>query len=276
MQVGLIPPIPNLEMIPETGLHLLLSHLLEHDHYKEFYQWRRAEGDYLILDNSAHEFGAAQGHELLLANAKELDAQEVVMPDVLFDRRGTLERTKRMLKWITSREGWEYYQDCGMPRFMLVPQGEDRADWVQCLNGLLKLWDNYTYLAPMGIEEPVIGISKDYDGWRGGLNYLIGHYVAPLRVERNFDVHCLGWPNNLWSLAHVCRNFPWVRSTDSAKPFVYAKNGILLEPGGDIPKYPRRDDNYFTERLETNKWDLAKRNCLVFQASATDELVLTA
>jgi hypothetical protein len=263
-------------MIPETGFHLLLSHLLEHDDYLEFYKWRRTEGDYLVLDNSAHEFGAAQDHELLLRNAKALGAQEVVLPDVLFDRRGTLERTKRMLKWLISPEGWEVYQDSGMPRFMLVPQGNDRADWVQCLNQLLLLWDNYTYMTPTPIEEPVVGISKDYDNWRGGLTYLIGHYVAPLRVDRSFDVHCLGWPNNLWSLAHVHRHFPWVRSTDSAKPFVYAKADILLEPGGDIPKYPRRDENYFTERLELSMWEKAERNVEVFRASATDELVLTA
>lgn len=276
MQIGLIPPIPNLEVIPETGFHLLLSHLLESEEYLEFYRWRRAEGDYLVLDNSAHEFGVAQGHEILLNNAQRLGAQEVVLPDSLFDRRGTLERTKRMLKWLTSQEGWHVYQETGMPRFMLVPQGNDRADWVHCLNQLLDLWDTYTNMMPTPIEEPVIGISKDYDGWRGGLTYLIGHYIAPLRTERDFDVHCLGWPNNLWSLAHVHRHFPWVRSTDSAKPFVYAKAKILLEPGGDVPKYPRRDPEYFKELLQLDIWDIAQRNCMVFKASATDELVLTA
>lgn len=272
MQIGLIPPIPELDRIPQTGFHLLLTHLLHDPDYRDFYKERKDDGDYLLLDNSAHEFGASQDHEELLWNANEVGAQEVILPDVLFDRRGTLERTKRMLKWLCDPGGWRVYQECGMPRFMLVPQGNVRSDWVQCLEQLLVIWDTYTYRFQSPIEEPVLGISKDYDEWRGGLTYLIGHYVAPLRVVRDFDVHCLGWPRNLWSLAHVHRHFPWVRSTDSAKPFVYAKSGILLEPGGSIPEYPRRDVDYFTEPLED--WEKAVRNVLVFQAAASDELVL--
>jgi hypothetical protein len=126
------------------------------------------------------------------------------------------------------------------------------------------------------MESPVIGISKDYDTWRGGLPYLIGHYVEPLRAQRKFDVHCLGWPSNLWSLAKVARAYPWIRSTDSAKAYVYAKNGILLEPGGPIPQYPKRDENYFTELLPRETRTIMRRNVEIFKATASDEIILAA
>jgi hypothetical protein len=277
LKIALIPPIPDLDRCPRTGFHLILAHLLHEEEYTRFYQVRRKAGDYLILDNGAHELGVSLKEGELLTLCRQLRAQELVLPDVLFDRRGTVERTKRMLKYIVNPNGWRHFLSAGAPRFMLVPQGTDRADWAMCLKHLLEVWDEYSAKTPVKLANPVIGISKDYDDWKGGLAYLIGHYVEPLlRIDgRQFDVHCLGWPNNLWAIAKVKRNQPYVRSTDSAKPFVYAKNGITLEPGGPIPKYPRRDANYFKEPLSPLQWKIAERNMLVYQAAATDDLVLS-
>lgn len=273
MKVALIPPIPDLFRQPKTGIHLILSHLLQDERYFSFYKSRRAFGDYLILDNSAHELGASQTHALLLEQAASLKAQEIVLPDVLFDRRGTIERTKRMLKYLNEEEGKQAYLDAGSPALMLVPQGSDRPEWVTCLRGLMSVWD--TYAEEIGARL-VIGLSKDYDNWRGGLYQLIETNIYPLMSDekRDFDVHCLGWSNKLWSLAAIARDFPWVRSTDSAKPFVFAKNKILLEPGGPCPHYPRRDEDYFEESLTGIQWEIAKRNILVYQAAAGNELIL--
>lgn len=272
MKAALIPPIPELDKFEHYGIHLILSHLLEDPRYVDFYQRRRDRGDYLILDNGAHENGAGESPESLLRKADTLGVQELVLPDVLFDRRGTIERTKQMLRWIAG-PGWEAYCRSGCPRLMMVPQGKDRSDWAACLVSLLRTWDYWTHLMPGSILPPVIGVSKDYDSLRGGLPYMIGHYIEPVFRSRPCDVHCLGWPSNLWSIAIVARLFPWVRSTDSAKPFVYAKNKILLEPGGHIPDYPRRDPGYFTEEFDMHQRTIALRNVSVFCASATDELV---
>jgi hypothetical protein len=276
VRFGLIPPIPDLHRIPRTGLHLVLSHQFNDPTYEAYYRLRRHAGDYLILDNGAHELGAGQEPKDLLLKAASIQAQEVVLPDVLFDRRGTVHRSKRMLKWLTTYDGWATYVNAGMPRFMFVPQGTNMAEWATCLKHLFQAWDLFTSRMPEAIEDPVVGISKDYDTWRGGLKYLIERYVAPWRSNQPFDVHCLGWPSNLWTLAEVCRTFPWIRSTDSAKPFVYAKAGILLEPGGKVPKYPRRDPEYFNEPLTFRQWNIALRNVEVFRATATDMLIPSA
>jgi hypothetical protein len=274
VKIALIPPIPDLHRIPQTGFHLLLTHLLEDERYLKFYQERRIAGDYLILDNSAHEKGLGEGGKALLRNATLLKAQEVVLPDILFDRKGTVERTRQALKWIAG-DGWNAYLDAGMPRLMMVPQAKERAEWSLCLEQLFRVWELWYPRMPFGLEEPVIGISKDYDTWRGGLVSLLSDYVAPHWHDRLFDVHCLGWPNNLWSIAKVQDRFGAdVRSTDSAKAFVFAKNHILLEPGGKCPKYPRRDKNYFSESLTEEQWGIALRNIEVFQAAAENEVII--
>lgn len=270
MKIALIPPTPNLVNLPRTGIHLLLSHNFDSQEYIEYYQERRKHGDLLILDNGAHENGIGEAASLLLAKAALVNAQEVVVPDVLFDRRGTVERTKRFLRYIVSRHGKDDYVRAGSPRLMLVPQAPERAEWDMCLHAMLTAWD---LIIPDYMESPVIGISKDYDNWRGGLLRLISDFVEPLYDERDFDVHLLGWSNNLWSTAHLADAFPWIRSTDSAKPFVFAKRHIRLEPGGRIPKYPRRDPRYFVEPLTPQQWEIAMVNVEVYRAAAQNELV---
>jgi len=273
MRVALIPPTPDLHRLPRTGIHLLLSHLFDQDGYLEYYQARRDAGDYLILDNSAHEHGIGEREESLLRKATELNAQEVVVPDVLFDRRGTVEQMKRFMKFLTSPRGSQVYVDAGYPRLMIVPQAEIRNEWGMCLRAMLSAWDMFTSKMTMPLESPVIGISKDYENWRGGLQRLIRDFVAPIYDERDFDVHLLGWANNLWATAAIAEEFPWIRSTDSAKPFVFAKSGIKLEPGGKIPAYPRRDPEYFQEPLLEWQWRIALVNIEVYKAASENDLV---
>lgn len=271
MRTALIPPIPELDTFPSTGIHLLLSHLCKEEEYLDYYTYRRDEGDYLILDNSAHETGVGHDIRTLFAQAAQLGAQEVVLPDVLFDSYATVEKTGSALDWLATPEGSYSYNVAGDPNLMIVPQGDNRADWARCLKKIINLWSAHELST---WDQLVIGISKDYDYFHGGLARLIKDYVAPLQSELSFEVHILGWPNNLWSLAQVKDRFPWVRSTDTAKAHVYAKNGILLEPGGEIPTYPRRNENYFFEEFTPYQREVTERNIEVFKASANAELIL--
>jgi hypothetical protein len=273
VKIALIPPVPELGIYHSTGIHLLLSHLFVHGRYLEYYRLRRNQGDYLILDNSAHETGVGEADELLLKACK-VRAQEVVAPDVLFDERATVERTTRFLKCV-SREQSGQYEEARCPKIMLVPQGNTRQEWNRCLQALVQAYQMWMRRSGAMPVMPVIGISKDYDYWRGGLVAVVNDYVRPLYESGDIaDVHCLGWSSNLWTLAHLAREFPWLRSTDSAKPHVFAKNHIQLEPGGKVPEYPRRDPDYFTEEFYLDQRLIAGRNVKVFNAAATDCLIL--
>lgn len=266
MKIALIPPIPELRTFTSTGIHLILSHLLEDVEYRTYYRERAEADDYIILDNSAHEFGAGNRPDLLLDQAIEVKANEVVCPDVLFDANGTYEATRSMLVYLN--KNWSHYVEAGKPQLMIVPQGSNRQEWVKCLNNMLRAW---VVMPDYPLGDPVIGVSKDYEPLvKGGITSLISQYLKPL----NMQVHCLGWPSDLWALARVQRECPWVRSTDSAKPFVYAANEILLEPGGKVPDYPRRAPDYFSAPLTEVSRSIAKRNIEVFQAAALDHLIL--
>lgn len=276
MKIALIPPIPNLSLAREgDGIHLLLAHLCKDQRYVDFYKERSRRGDYIILDNSAHEHGTGSPMQGLLKLAKRVGAHEVVVPDVLFSMEETLDSAQDTLDWLVTVEGWAAYRRAGTPRLMLVPQGESLAELSVCLVGLLQAWCKFVKEAPDLVPTPVIGISKDYQVYEGGLQGFVAKTVGPYRGNGIFDVHLLGWANDLWATAQIQRSCPWVRSTDSAKPFVYALSKIKLEPGGDYPQYPRRKEDYFIAKIEDPEvLEIARANVQVYRAAATDTLIL--
>ena len=270
MKAAYIPPIPELGNYKHEGFHLLLAHLFEYPDYLEYYKKRAAAGDYLVLDNSAHEHGAGAPVAGLLDLAMEVGAKEIVIPDVLFDAAQTVERAARALRDLAGPLASQY-KEAGTPKLMLVPQGQDRRSLMWCFRHLLELHQKFRHSSGIG-QNMVVGLSKDYDTYSGGLAGLIEEFKSVSGRDR-MELHCLGWPNQLWSIANVARLHPWVRSTDSAQAFVYAKNHILLEPGGWIEKYPRRDPAYFEEGFTPRQREIAERNALVFTACARNQLV---
>ncbi|NJL70837.1 MAG: hypothetical protein HC888_04115 [Candidatus Competibacteraceae bacterium] len=269
MQVGLISPIPHLESLGGTEFHLILSHVLnEHSEYLDFYRQRSRNGDFIVLDNSAHELGAGGDIRSLLDQAFTVGASEVVLPDVLFSDRETVRRTTEAIRILADSPSLSSLMTSYGMSVMVVPQAKTVYDWGVCLRELLLA----TSQLPEGIHV-TIGVSKDYETWPGGLGNLIDRYVRP-RYEANFggpsplSVHLLGWGRELYQLSSIVHRFPWIRSTDSAKPFVYAMNGIQLNFSRACPKYPGRPYDYFTRTLTSSQQDLANRNIDVFRVRA--------
>jgi hypothetical protein len=271
LQVALIPPVPALSKFGHGSFHLLLSHLLQDKRYFDHYQAQRKHGAYLCLDNSAHENGQGDDPEVLMFNAVALNAQEVVVPDVLDDGVATIERvTSALEKWFEH----EYSPIRQLhPTLMYVPQGAHVKEWEMCLLECIRLHlfvaKRYGYR-----KDFVIGLSKDYEVWRGGLDNLLSNFIYPqvIRYQKQgvtIKVHLLGWGRNLWELGVLARKHTWIRSTDSAKPFVYALSGINLNNHLDElpPKYPKRPKNYFSRNLFQVE-EIAKENVAVFKALA--------
>jgi hypothetical protein len=268
MKVGLIPPIPHLKDFGCGDFHLLLTHLLEDPYYVSHYKNERRHGAYLVLDNSAHELQEGQRAEFLMLNALNLQAQEVVVPDVLFDAEKTIQRC------IETHEIWYESNYPGMrqlnPAIMYVPQSANRVDYKSCLDELANL-HLYTAKHHNIRKDFVIGVSKDYeDIWDGGVMRVMKESVVPMRnacAKKGIgvQVHLLGWARNLWYLRDVVKKYPWIRSTDSAKPFVYALDKMALYPELTAPEYPTRPPNYFQRKLMTKQKAIAAHNVAAFR-----------
>lgn len=269
-KMALIPPIPELPWFGTGSFHLLLSHLLVDPRYKSHYRTQREEhGAYLLLDNSAHELGAGEDAEDLMLKAIDLQAQEVVVPDVLANAEGTVEKA------ISTHELWYESSYSGMinlnPALMYVPQGNNRKEWEECMWELARI-HFHTARRWRIRRDFVLGISKDYETWDEGLLgillnpvvNLLGHYKAT-----KIQIHLLGWGRQLWKLQELTRlSHLHIRSVDSAKPFVYARKRIELNPGKAIPKYPTRPSDYFSRKFTPAQRKVALHNVDVFRRMA--------
>jgi len=282
LKAALIPPTPALKRYGLGDFHLLLSHLLEDPHYFIHYRRQRDQGAYLVLDNSAHEHGSGDNAMNLAHWARELAAQEVVVPDALEDAEKTVEAA------LCAHEAWHEGDSEIMvnldPALMYVPQGRDYQTWRDCLECLV---DIHTFAAKRYKirQDFVIGISKDYETWSGGTLRLLENDIYPLRAHLlqrgiKMQVHLLGWGRYLWRLEEIAATCPWVRSTDSAKPFVYALKNIDLVTAyeeGTTPDYPTRPKNYFRRKMEDAFLDhVALRNVGLFQLLASGQVKAAA
>jgi len=266
MQTILIPSIPDLKVFGTGPMHLVLSHLLSDARYFTHYRREATRGAYVILDNSAHEFQLGQPGKILLKQAQLIGASEIVCPDELFSVEGTCKLTDEALSYFSSM-GYNTFRDLN-PRLMLVPQGKTREEYDYCYSCMTDNFSRHRADYPeVFTKEPVIGISKDYlEMFEGGL-YDIVKMIYP-SLELGADIHMLGWGRTLWAYADIARDFPKIRSVDSAKPMVYAMRGICLEAFGEIPPYPRRDPDYFNSPIRDGHLSIAQHNVRVFEQVA--------
>jgi hypothetical protein len=270
VKAALIPPIKHLDEFGSGPFHLLLTHLLDKPTYKRHYKAQRKSGAYLVLDNSAHEHGAGQDPVSLLKAGFELDAQEIVVPDVLDNAEKTIEAC------LAAHEEWfeggsREILDAYSPAFMYVPQGKDESDWLICLNCLVQI-HQYCARKYSLRRDFVIGVSKDYDAWDGGVLKLLEEHVVPIRETLaqsgiKMSVHMLGWMRNLRNLQVIAAKHKWIRSTDSAKPFVYALAGVDLLESLDT-EYPTRPHYYFSSTFTPRQKKYARNNSWLFQEAA--------
>jgi hypothetical protein len=266
VKVALIPPISELDHFRDLNdMHLALNHLLEDSDYLDFMVDCGKEGDWITLDNSAHEFQSGQPIQDVLVNAIQIRAREIVIPDTLFHAMYTVESGRKAMKFLAQSP---LFSSCSpTPRLMVVPQGRDEDDWAWCLRQLVESAHSWGFR-----ELLTIGLSKDYEsypGFEGGLNHLIQNHCVPMHKAFGIKTHLLGWPCN-WNIIDLSRNYPCLRSTDTAKPFIYAMRNHKFDPHIRPPQMKRPEDYFEADPFERREGlrRVATHNACVFKLAA--------
>lgn len=254
LKIAVITPTALLDTYATLGdhYHLCLSaEVLTDAAYAAFYRERARAGDYVILDNSAHEQLEGDSLSKLIAATMIVNPSEIVLPDRLFFGDDTLER---------SSDAYATLRACFPTiKLMGVPQGRTVTEWGDCLRGLDAL----------GVDT--IGISKDYEVWADGEGLVrLVHYAKSV-CRPGTEIHLLGWGRKLHQIARLA---DMVRGIDSAKPLVYAQHGVRLPhvlTNENLPKYPRRSGLFFEAKSIPD--DIAHHNIDVFRTYASDTFV---
>lgn len=141
MQIVNIVPTSNLQVIERQRIQMYLTHLVERD--PEYKKFARKSTSYKILDNSLIELGGAVDLQRVLAAAQEIEADEIILPDVFQNGPATIERVNESL------EELRQLGLLGKYKLMAVAQGRDYVEFCSC----------FKYLEAIP-EIDVIGIPK--------------------------------------------------------------------------------------------------------------------
>lgn len=258
MKTATILPTNYLSLISEDDYHMCLAHLIGKDkEYTNFYHTMgNTPGKYVIMDNGLIE-GDPRPIEELVEKACEIRAHEIILPDVFRDTEATLEAACEAMDYLNDFENLPF-------RLMAVPQGDTLDEWLYCAEQMIE-WD----IDCLGIPKVLV----DIVGRDGRLEALkaLGNRV------RGLDIHLLGcWetPLEITMIEKAVQQkiIKPVRGVDSAIPYVYAREGLLLNqterPAGHIDFSDKGTD---IELLKKNI-EMWKDSCVIRQSDKVVKL----
>lgn len=215
MDFYVISPVSNLEPMRLGNRIFVLAHLwIKYPHYREFILEQKRLGKWITLDNSAAE-RALVTEDILIGVCKELMPNEVIAPDVLFDKGETIVNAL-LFKIRMEKEGL-----LDKIEIFFCPQGSDQNQWLAAYNwALSRDWIKTIGLSKIAVPRAWLNGPADDQGIKEArhkcYDYLIEHWL----LEK--PIHCLGMgdPTEFEYYHH-----PNMRSTDSVFPVLAASLG---------------------------------------------------
>ena len=193
----------------------VLAHLwVQSPEYRAFILDRKEEGYWITLDNSAAE-RALVTEDILIEICRELMPDEVIAPDVLFDKEETI-LNARMFRDRMDEEGL-----LGTIDIFFCPQGETKEAWLNAYNWAInQSWINVIGFSKIAVPNAFLENYTDDQGIKEAR-----HMAYDYLKEKGLlikPIHCLGQgdPTEFAYYDH-----PMMRSTDSVYPVFAASLG---------------------------------------------------
>lgn len=207
MEASIISPTGLLDRYSKrTDYHLCLAHLIYNDsHYRNWYQDRIQDGDFVILDNSVIELGRPVSLSELADVAKMIRPSEIVLPDWPADPLLTLNE---------AREGAPILLKTFRCKIMAVPQGKTVDEWMWSHEQLCHIDEVTTIGIGKFLKEVRPDVVRELDRAR----------------DPNRDYHLLGTWGNPIEVRGYDQSAPWLRGVDTKLPVRLGQRGIALHP----------------------------------------------
>lgn len=252
MKFFCIPPNKHLDMMHNGDYYFCLAHhYIGSSSYRDYFlNLRKSRSDaFICLDNGCAEESTVTEDDLLFV-VEELKPNEVVAPDVLFDRKHTL---SNFYSFLEKMKEFNYIKHTSL---FACPQGDTKEEWLSCYETMVK----NSHVTCIGLSK--IAIPVCWNNVRG--DKMIGlsrnQCIRELK-DRNIIIkplHLLGMGEHDEFEFYLINKIPNIRSSDSCYTVLAAINGIDFEQG-DITRIPTTNE-YFDVTLTEHQQDLAKKN----------------
>lgn len=252
MKFYLIPPNNHLDMMHLGDSYFgLAHHYVQDSQYRNYFLQLRAEypNAFITMDCGAAEDSLVT-EDVLLDIVGELKPNEVVSPDVLFDKAQTL---KNFYSFLQRMENKKYLQHTSV---FACPQGKTKEEWLECYYTMMTCPD----VTCLGLSK--IAVPKCWNNVTG--DKLIGksrnECVATLK-KMNFltkPLHLLGMGEHNEFDYYLVNKVPFIRSSDSCYTVLAALNEISFHKG-NLQRIPTTNA-YFEVSLTEDQIILATEN----------------
>ncbi len=245
MKLAFISTIKNPQLSLEGDLLFTLAqHAFKVDDYIEFYKKQKK---YKIVDCGAAEHETVKP-EILLDVARELDANEIIVPDKLcVGWRSTL-MAKNFFETLSHDEAKKY-------TFQLVGQGKTPEQYMTNVNNVL----NHDLCPP----NVILGISKFSSVMSFGNRVRCVKHLIDNGIKN--EMHLLGTTDDLAEIVKL-KDIAQIRSNDSCIAILAATEGLKFTKDNlSTLKRPVTTNKYFDIQMSEEQILLAKENMKVLK-----------
>lgn len=242
------------ECTQNSSMHLLISQeVLKNKKYREKYLRKHVmNGDFIIMDNGAFEYGNAAPLDDVIEAVEAVQAKEMVLPDCYLDGEITIKRVMSALNELEEKS----YRPVSL---MAVPQGKTQDEYMWCFSVLLTIDEIDTIGFSYG------AINKAFEGYELPPSLLRPTVISFVNQHFNLEssnkeFHCLGIGGHPHEIEFL-KKFEFIRSVDSSMAFKCAVRGIDVKE--TLPSkfvVPERPDDYFSIQVSEDVVKLALKN----------------
>jgi hypothetical protein len=225
-----------------------LPHLIDqYPEYKEFFEYSRTHGRFIIMDNGLFE-GVTHTTEDLIDKINLIRPNIFIVPDAWNDANTTLVNAK----------SWMINYKAGLPEdvnLMAVCQGKDMTELMTTYQTLVDL--GYTHIAinhssaAYTDRYPING--KLFAQMYGRMEFL-RKLVETNIVRKHIHHHLLGCslPQEFMSYS----DWDWIKTADTSNPILVGAEGVRYEDNGIEFKPENKLEHYFEMDLSNRLEDI--------------------
>jgi len=225
-----------------------LPHLIDqYSEYKEFFEYSREHGRFIIMDNGLFE-GVNHTTEDLINKIELIQPDVFVVPDAWNDANTTLVNAKSWM--INYKEGLPIRTN-----LMAVCQGKDMTELITTYQTLVDL--GYTHIA---FNHSSIAYQQEYSGMDSlkaamyGRMEFIRKLVAGSSIRKDVYHHLLGCslPQEFMSYG----DWGFIKSVDTSNPILVGAEGEKYTNSGMSWKPKEKLEHYFEMDLDSKLEDI--------------------
>lgn len=219
MHIAHIVPTKELHTLKDNNqkYYMLLAQELIRDMNYFMFHYKEIGDAYKILDNGAYE-GSCLSIWQLLSLGKSVQADDIVLPDVLFDAEATLSLAREATNYIKEHKSELSHN------YMFVVQGKTIKEMIHC----------YKQAFLSGVCINIIGIPKHASKLSANARGEIIQGILDFHSEEDIPnkeliFHLLGCAETPLELGLLNMRYgEYIRSCDTALAYVYARNDMYV------------------------------------------------